>query len=103
MDTYHFSKILSREAIQVQKHEARELGIEKAVLLGLIRHADLQSIEDEDGETWVRIGPDDWREIAPWWSNRTIHRHLSVLRESGRLQAQKFGTWDHTLWYSTGE
>lgn len=88
--------------LPVDRNEAEVLGLDKAMVLSVIRHAD-QPTRSDEGRRWVMIPFTDWQRIAPWWSLSTIKRYTMALRESGHVEARQFAMMDRTLWYSICE
>lgn len=56
----------------------------------------------KDGRWWCFNTVEQWSQVFPWWSEKTIKRVLYRLRDAGILLAEKHheSAWNHTLWYS---
>ena len=101
--------LINDNPILVSPKLAKLIGLNEAIVLQQI-HYWLMNVEEKkakdhyrDGKWWVYNTVSEWREQFSWWSEKTISRTLTSLKNMGIIiatdQYNKFG-FDRTLWYT---
>jgi len=101
--------LIDDKPVMVLPKLAQAIGLNEAVVLQQI-HYWLKTYQEankaghlQDGRWWVYNTKKEWQENFPWWSENTVWRALTALREREIVLAtseyNKKG-YDKTLWYT---
>jgi len=101
--------LIDDKPVMVLPKLAVAIGLNEAVVLQQVHYWLMTYREAEkqdhyhDGKWWVYNTKAEWAENFPWWSESTIWRALTSLRDKGLLittsEYNKKG-YDRTLWYT---
>lgn len=100
--------LINDKPLMVLPKLAVEIGLNQALVLQQVHYWILTFKEANkrdhyhDGEWWVYNTKREWGESFPWWSESTVWRALTDLRERGLLiVSSKYNRkgYDRTLWY----
>lgn len=101
--------LIDDKPVMVLPKLAEAIGINKAIVLQQI-HYWIVTYEEADkerhhreGKWWVYNTKAGWQSNFPWWSESTVWRALTELREDGLVETtsayNRMG-YDRTLWYT---
>lgn len=101
--------LINDQPVMVLPKLAEAIGLNEAIVLQQIHYwlTTYQEADKEDhyrdGKWWVYNTKAEWQENFPWWSESTVWRTLTALRESELVRTtdtyNKKG-YDRTLWYT---
>ena len=101
------SKLIIEESpLQILPSLACRIGLNEALFAQQLKYLQNISKNVRDGEVWVYQTIKEWREIFPFWSERTIRRTINSLEEAGFLIATNTynrSPIDKTKWYRLDE
>lgn len=98
------SKLLIHESpLQVLPSLAVAVGLHEAIFLQQLHYWLLLSKHEHDGRKWAYNTVEEWNKQFPFWSEKTLRRAITSLREQGvvitRNDLNK-AAFDRTTWYS---
>ena len=96
------SKLLINEhPLQALPTLAREIGLNKAVILQQVQYWISTSPHDIEGNQWIYNSYTEWAQQFPWLKPQGVRWHIRKLEELGLLIAGEFNkdARDNTKWY----
>lgn len=98
------SKLLINEPpLQVLPSLAKAIGLNEAIFVQQLHYWLQTSAHNHDGRRWIYNTYAGWLEQFPFWSESTVRRIVTTLRDRGLLittDQYNRKTFDNTLWYS---
>lgn len=100
--------LIDDKPVMVLPKLAQVIGLNEAIVLQQI-HYWLETYKEakksdhyRDGKWWVYNSKKEWVSNFPWWSESTIWRTLTALRESKVVKVTNYNRkgYDRTLWYT---
>lgn len=100
--------LIDDKPVMVLPKLAIAIGLNEAIVLQQV-HYWLETYESadksdhyHDGKWWVYNTKEEWTANFPWWSENTIWRALTNLRDLGILTTGNYNKkgYDRTLWYT---
>ncbi|RLC84864.1 MAG: hypothetical protein DRJ03_13155 [Chloroflexi bacterium] len=106
--TNHSKLLIDDRPIMVLPRLAAQIGLNAAIVIQqihywLITYQNAGKLDHyRDGQWWVYNTKAEWTENFPWWSESTVWRALTELRNLGLVKTAKYNRrgYDRTLWYS---
>lgn len=95
--------LIHEEPLQVLPSLAEKIGLNEAIMLQQIHYWLRKSKHTHEGKPWIYNTYQDWGKQFPWWSDRTIKRIVTNLRDKGLIETTKKYNKiniDQTLWYT---
>ena len=97
------SKLLIHEApLQILPTLALKLGLNEALVLQQLHYWLNQSNKIIDNKPWIYNTYQDWLEQFPFWSDKTLRRIFSNLKEKGLVESAYHSSHksNRTKWYT---
>lgn len=94
--------LLDEKPLIILPSLAEKVGLNEAIVLQQLHYWLQVSNHYIDGRKWIYNTYEDWEKQFPFWSNRTIRRTITKLKNDGIILTGNFNKLkiDKTTWYS---
>ena len=96
------SLLIDESPLQVIPSLAKAIGLNEAIMIQQIHYWQRISPHEQLGRRWVAMSAPDLVDKFPFWSEKTIKRTVSSLKEKGLLIITKKSStsWERANWYA---
>lgn len=102
MTSRQSSLLIDESPLQVIPSLAKAIGLNEAIMIQQIHYWQRISPHEQAGRRWVPMSAPDLAEKFQFWSEKTIKRTVSSLKEKGLLIITKKSStsWERSNWYA---